>query len=104
MAKKSKNAAAAAAEPPAKKSKNVVAAAAAAAEVVGGEGGPRGAYRDAFQIGDEVGVSKFAGRPGVLWRPATIVGIKEKKWPVIYDIKWGTTEKYGTPLRLSALD
>ena len=59
-------------------------------------------YRDAFQIGDEVGVSKFAGRPGALWRPATIVGIKEKKWPVIYDIKWGTTEKYGTPLRLSA--
>ncbi len=102
MAKKSKNAAAAAAEPPAKKSKNAGAAVCGAAEVVGGEGGPRGAYRDAFQIGDEVAVSKFAGRPGVLWRPATIVGIKEKKWPVIYDIKWGTTEKYGTPLRLSA--
>jgi len=102
MAKKSKNAAAAAAEPPAKKSKNAGAAVCGAAEVVGGEGGPRGAYRDAFQIGDEVGVSKFVGRPGVLWWPATIVGIKEKKWPVIYDIKWGTTEKYGTPLRLSA--
>ena len=99
MGKKSKNAAAAAAEPPPKKSKNAGAAVCGAA---GGEGGPRGAYRDAFQIGDEVGVSKFAGRPGVLWRPATIVGIKEKKWPVIYDIKWGTTEKYGTPLRLSA--
>ena len=98
MAKKSKNAAAAAAEPPPKKSKNAGAAVCGAAEVAGGEGGPRGAY----QIGDEVGVSKFAGRPGVLWRPATIVGIKEKKWPVIYDIKWGTTEKYGTPLRLSA--
>ena len=53
MAKKSKNAAAAAAEPPAKKSKNAGAAVCGAAEVVGGEGGPRGAYRDAFQIGDE---------------------------------------------------
>ena len=103
MGKKSKNAAAAAAEPPPKKSKNAGAAVCAAAEVAGGEGGPRGVtHRDAFQIGDEVGVSKFAGRPGVLWRPATIVGIKENKWPVIYDIKWGTTEKYGTPLRLSA--
>ena len=51
MAKKSKNAAAAAAEPPAKKSKNAGAAVCGAAEVVGGEGGPRGAYRDAFQIG-----------------------------------------------------
>ena len=103
MAKKSKNAAAAAAEPPPKKSKSTGAAVCGAAEVAGGEGGSRGAgYRDAFQIGDEVGVSKFAGRPGALWRPATIVGIKEKNWPVVYNIKWGTTEKYGTPLRLSA--
>ena len=102
MGKKSKNAAAAAAEPPPKKSKNTGAAVCGAAEVAGGEGGSRGAYRGAFQIGDEVGVSSLAGRPGALWRPATIVGIKEKKWPVVYNIKWGTTEKYGTPLRLSA--
>ena len=54
MAKKSKNAAAAAAEPPPKKSKNAGAAVCGAAEVAGGEGGPRGAYRDAFQIGDEI--------------------------------------------------
>ena len=54
MGKKSKNAAAAAAEPPPKKSKNAGAAVCEAAEVAGGEGGPRGAYRDAFQIGDEV--------------------------------------------------
>ena len=91
MAKKSKDAAAAAAEPPAKKSKNAPAAAAAAA------GGGGDAHRGAFQVGDEVGVSKFAGRPGVLWRPATIVAIKEKKWPVVYEIKWGTNDRYVTP-------
>ena len=87
MAEKSKNAAAAAAEPPAKKSKNAAAAAAAAVMVDGR------VFRDAFQVGDEVGVSKFAGRPGLLWRPATIVRIKEKKWPVVYEIKWGTNDR-----------
>ena len=60
MAKKSKNAAAAAAEPPAKKSKNAAAVAAAAVKVDGR------VFRDAFQVGDEVGVSKFAGRPFIL--------------------------------------
>ena len=94
MAKKSKNAAAAAAEPPSKKSKNAAAAAAVVVEVAGGEGG---AYRGAFQVGDQVGVSKFAGRPGLLWRPATIVAITEKKWPVVYRINWGTTDRYVTP-------
>ena len=68
------------------------AAAAAAAVMVDGR-----VFRDAFQVGDEVGVSKFAGRPGLLWRPATIVGIKEKKWPVVYEIKWGTNDRYVTP-------
>ena len=100
MAKKSKNVAAAAAGPPTKKSKNAPLAAAAAA------GGGGDAYHGAYQVGDEVGVSKFAGRPGVLWRPATIVAIKEKKWPVVYEIKWGTTDRYVTPfctlLRLAA--
>ena len=51
----------------------------------------------AFQVGDQVGVSKFAGRPGLLWRPATIVAITEKKWPVVYRINWGTTDRYVTP-------
>ena len=63
MAKKSKNAAAAAAEPPAKKSKNAPAAAAAA-------GGTGAAYLalgpKAHKLGASVGVSKFAGRPGLL--------------------------------------
>ena len=94
MAKKSKNATAAAAEPPAKKSKNAAAAASAAAAAVKVDGR---VFRDAFQVGDEVGVSKFAGRPGLLWRPATIVRIKEKKWPVVYEIKWGTNDRYVTP-------
>jgi len=83
MTKKSKNAAAAAAEPPAKKSKNAAAAA----------GGGGDAHRGAFQVGEKVGVAKFAGRPGLLWWPATIVAIREKKWPVVYDIKWGTNTK-----------
>ena len=86
MTKKSKNAAAAAAEPPAKKSKNAAAA-----------GGGGDAHRGAFQVGEKVGVAKFAGRPGLLWRPATIVAIREKKWPVVYDIKWGTNDRYVTP-------
>ena len=97
MAKKSKNAAAAAAEPPAKKSKNAAAAAAAAVKVDGR------VFRDAFQVGDEVGVSKFAGRPVLLWRPATIVRIKEKKWPVVYEIKWGTNDRYVAPFRTLGL-
>ena len=100
MAKKSKNAAAAAAEPPAKKSKNAPAAAAA------GGGGTGAAYlalgAKAHKLGASVGVSKFAGRPGLLWRPATIVGIVDQKWPVVYEIKWGTDDEYG-PCRLPTL-
>ena len=87
MPKKSKNAAAAASEPPAKKSKN-----AAAAARGGGD-----AHRGAFQVGEKVGISKFAGRPGALWWPATIVAIKEKKWPIVYTIEWGTNDRYVTP-------